>query len=134
MSSSHSTPASFSAAKCITPQMLDLLSSELTCSMCSIFAGSALSTVRVPSFCIDISLISDSKPTRIAAKPRCSRIKHISSAIPHPSSVTTTVPVNSIGSFEPTHSSISTCHLRQPDLLEGSNGDSGTELTGTTAS
>ena len=128
MSSSHSTPASFNAAKWITPQISDLFNWSLTCSMCSIFAGSARRTVRVPSFCIDMSRISDSKPTLIASKPRCSRIKQISSAIPHPSSVTTTVPDNSNGSSLPRHSSTSTCHLRQPDLVDESTSVSIAEL------
>ena len=132
MSSSHSTPASFRAARCITPQISVLSSSLHTCSTCIVFAGSALNTVRPASFCIDISRISDSNPTLIAAIPCCSSLRHNSSAIPQPSSVTTTVPDKSSDSALPIHSSISTCQRRHPfasdvsdELTSGITGASG---------
>ena len=51
----------------------------------------------------------------MADKPRASKRVHNSSAIPHPSSVTTTVPEISNAFSIPRHSSTSTCHLRQPE-------------------
>ena len=78
------------------------------------FAGSARYTVRLPSDCFDISLISDSKPILTASRPFSSSKMHNCSAIPQPSSVTTTVPEISSSLAIPKHSSTSTCHRLQP--------------------
>ena len=83
-------------------------------SMCSGLAGSPRWTVRPCSDWMDTLRIPTSNPIRTVEMPRASRRVQRCSAMPQPSSVTTTVPSSASVDAIDSASSTSICQRRQP--------------------